>query len=222
MKKIMCVLGFIFLVVETQAQVVINEVCYDTPYTESRTEWIELYNKSGADITLIGWYIKDDTSTDTIPSGTTISVGGFLVLAADRDSFLLYYPTVPPAVVVDMPSNTLGNGLTNTADMLQIFNGSGTKIDQMNWGTPNPAWTNYDATLWNPACPDVIEGHSLARSPNGADTDSPSDFADASSPTPGSSNTLTGIEEPTLSPSTWGRIKALYAVPPYKRIPIQN
>lgn len=61
--------------------VVVNEIWYDGAPADA----IELYNASAAAVDVSGWRVQDDKRTDTgtIPPGTTIAPGGYLVLAKD-------------------------------------------------------------------------------------------------------------------------------------------
>ncbi|RLD81699.1 MAG: hypothetical protein DRJ15_03760 [Bacteroidetes bacterium] len=54
--------------------VVINEIMYNSPGDDE--EWIELYNNTTEDIEIGGWFVQDNTPTNTpiaIPSGTVLS-----------------------------------------------------------------------------------------------------------------------------------------------------
>jgi CotH protein/lamin tail-like protein/chitobiase/beta-hexosaminidase-like protein/parallel beta helix pectate lyase-like protein/type IX secretion system substrate protein len=75
--------------------VVINEVLasnshsnYDGDFGEY-SDWVELYNPSGSDVDLEGWYLSDDPADPDkwrIPGNTVIPAGGyFLFWADDRD-----------------------------------------------------------------------------------------------------------------------------------------
>ncbi|WP_350347644.1 lamin tail domain-containing protein [Agromyces sp. G08B096] len=67
--------------VAAEPGVVVNEIWYDgTP-----ADAIELYNSSGTAVDVSGWTVQDDkrTETGTIPGGTTIEPGAYLVLAKD-------------------------------------------------------------------------------------------------------------------------------------------
>lgn len=65
-------------------------------------DWVELYNAGGAAVDLAGWTLRDndDTHLHTIPAGTTIAAGGFVVLdeasfgfgLGGADSVRLYQP----------------------------------------------------------------------------------------------------------------------------------
>ena len=57
-------------------------------------EWVELYNNTGSDVSVAGWYLYDNdnsqmlaiTSANTNTGGTTVTSGGFLVVYRDGDS----------------------------------------------------------------------------------------------------------------------------------------
>ena len=180
-------------------QVKINEVFYD-PATgqgaEPEGEWVELYNAGSSPVDLSLWIFTDDTGyaynnegNFTIPNGTQIDPGGFLILCNDSDTFVTYWTA--PAGVPIVPYGAFDQGIiqfNNTGDDLHLFmpdgQGGYTLVDEMWYGSGS----GNDMGSTN-AAPDVAAGHSLARSPNGYDTDNPSnDFQDNSSPTPGSSN----------------------------------
>lgn len=71
--------------------VIINEIMYDLPGTDSDREWIELYN-SGSSTAAIGeWKLfENDTSHAlTIEQGlATIPAGGYAIIAENKDAFL--------------------------------------------------------------------------------------------------------------------------------------
>src|SRR5574338_752865 len=64
--------------------VVINEIDTNPPGDDSKTvsEWIELFNPTADDVNIGGWKIASTTVTKktmTLPTGTTIKSGQFLV-----------------------------------------------------------------------------------------------------------------------------------------------
>jgi len=165
-------------------QVVINEVEYDPPQegTDSEWEWFELYNNTSSPITLSGWKITDNHNTDTIPD-LTLPANGFAVVAATQSGFTTNYPGFS-GLIVYIADGKIGSGLANSADMLILKDKEDNSIDQVNWGTPDPNWSNYNVNLWISG-PTVPEGYSLERSPAGKDTDTAADFIDQVNPTPG-------------------------------------
>jgi hypothetical protein len=57
-------------------------------------DWVELYNGTSAAVDLSGWGFKDndDTRTFTLPTGTTIAAGGYLVIEEAQFNFGLGAP----------------------------------------------------------------------------------------------------------------------------------
>ncbi len=61
---------------------VINEVAMNPSGEDSGTDWIELYNSSSREISLIGWQIShtnDDGGWESLPAHDTIAPRGFYV-----------------------------------------------------------------------------------------------------------------------------------------------
>lgn len=152
----------------------------DGTTTEGENEWVEIYNQTDVPLDLSGWEICDNSSCDTVPAGTPlIPAMGFGVITNHAGVFSATgtAPWYLPAGVVEIPlGSTIGNGLANTADMLQLKRPDGVVIDQMNWGTATSTWTNYTSDLWVPGVLPAAEGNLLARVPNGYDTDQESDW----------------------------------------------
>ena len=67
------------------SDVVVNEIYYDevSGYSDS----IELFNRGDEAVDLTGWRVSDDKRDEfgTLPAGTTIAAGGFLMLVKDTD-----------------------------------------------------------------------------------------------------------------------------------------
>src|ERR1017187_10441872 len=81
------------------AGVLFNEIMYHPNSTNVLEEWFELYNPGPTNVSLSGWQISDGlVSSFTIPPNTTITAGGFLVVAADAATFASKYPGVTNVV----------------------------------------------------------------------------------------------------------------------------
>jgi hypothetical protein len=161
--------------------IVISEVHYDTDAqhgSEPANEWIELYNGTGSDVNVGGWFIGDaaSTSADMLPPGTMIADGGFLVITASSTTASFWSIPAESHVVV-LPNSIGGNGLANTGDAVFLSNGV-SFVDAVSYGT------NTDA--FSPSVADVASGHSIARTDPSVDTNTASDWADMTTPTPGS------------------------------------
>ena len=158
---------------------VINEVYYDVDGShgsEPNNEWVEIYNPTSSAVNIKDWQICDNGSCDTlVSSDLDIPANGYAVITEDASTWGFW--TVPGSAVKIVLGSPIGGGLANTGDHLILRDDGGTEIDAMSYGT--------DTTQLNPACPDVVSGHSLARKPAGQDLDINSDFEDLSSPNPG-------------------------------------
>ncbi len=163
-----------------ECKVVINEVYYDVDAShgsEGTNEWIELYNPTSGPVNLKDYSIVDNSGiARTIHSNTYIPSNGYAVISKDASTWALYWTMPASSVKIELGS-IIGNGLANTGDRVILKDANGDIVDQMGYGA--------DTAVWNPACPDVPEGHSLARSPAGFDTDSSSDFTELTIPNPG-------------------------------------
>jgi len=167
-------------------RLVINEVYYDVcsgadcggnKGDEGKNEWIEIYNPTSNSVNISGWKICDNTSCEIIPSSPAIPVGGFAIVTPQATTW--DYWLIPAGVIkITLGISNIGNGLHNDDDRIILKDNLGNIVDQMSYGN--------DKTAFDPACPDVAEGHSLEREPAGKDTDTAADFVDRYPPTPGS------------------------------------
>ncbi len=102
--------------VKASSQVVINEILPNPsgPSTEL-TEFIELYNPSADEFDLSGWQLDDiesgGTKPYTIPEGTKIAPGGFLVFE----------------------KSTTRVGLNNSYDVVRLINNDGVEVDNFEY-----------------------------------------------------------------------------------------
>ncbi|RYD32627.1 MAG: hypothetical protein EOP86_15265, partial [Verrucomicrobiaceae bacterium] len=73
--------------------VVINEIFYKSR-SGSAEQWLELYNKSGAPVTIGDWKFSDGVDY-LFPPGTVVPANGYLVITGDMASFAAAHPGVP-------------------------------------------------------------------------------------------------------------------------------
>jgi len=158
---------------------VINEVYYDVDGShgaEGDNEWVEIYNPTSSAVNIKDWQICDNGGCDVITSlDLDIPANGYAVITDEASTWGFW--TVPGSAIKIALGSSIGSGLNNSGDRLILEDDNGLEIDAMSYGT--------DVVSLNPACPDVSEGHSLARKPAGQDLDVNSDFEDLSSPNPG-------------------------------------
>ena len=65
----------------------ISQVAYDTPGEEAFEEFVEIFNRTGADIALAGWSFKDENGEWPFPENAVIGAGDVFTVARDRDGF---------------------------------------------------------------------------------------------------------------------------------------
>ena len=78
------------------------------------SEWVELYNRSDADVLLDGWTFSDLRTTGAFMADAHIAGQGFVIVAEDVDQFVLHFPdvTVPVLSLSRWPRlNDGGDGL---------------------------------------------------------------------------------------------------------------
>lgn len=154
--------------------VVFSEVLYDSSVSrDTEGEWIELYNPQSTTVDIGRWTIQDNTSTLTIPRGTTIGPRTYLIIADGKTYFIGKYGCTP-----GVSYNSLK--LSNTGDYLILKNSSGTVIDQVAWesgGSSIPGWGSSSK-------PYADEGKSIRRSNPNSDTNTHSDWISNSYPQP--------------------------------------
>ncbi len=131
----------------TYGDVVISEIMYDPVGAEPDTEWVELYNPGSSSVDVGNWVLTDDANYPggpitegycTIPSGTSIAAGGFLVVSQAALTDI-------SGEVVCTPTGTFelgdGSGFGTAADELALFNASGERV----FGSLALAYPDMDA-----------------------------------------------------------------------------
>jgi|GEM_PF-705656 len=155
------------------AQVVISEIMYDAPGSDSKAEWIELQNTGDTPVDIAKWKLNDGSNhvLNAPPkngsTGTTvIAPGDFLILAADATTFesshavnVSVLDTVmdlsndkgsisllnASSSVEDKVSYTSSRGGSGTGESLQKVNG------KLVAAVPTPGAINSTARILKPA-----------------------------------------------------------------------
>jgi Lamin Tail Domain len=117
---------------------------------------------------------KDSSTLYTFASGT-LAAGAMHVLAGSG--------------FTGAHDGTLASGMSDTAGAVALRDGAGAVIDSVAWGSGAASSAFCEGTV-APAPPTAAApGYSIARHPNGADTDNNAhDFQVTSNPTPGAAN----------------------------------
>ncbi|MBN1442796.1 MAG: lamin tail domain-containing protein, partial [Planctomycetes bacterium] len=124
------VLGCVFVIITLRASaadldVVVNEVLYHPPPGLEDAEFIELHNRGGDPVDISGWKLSGGAKL-TVPSGTTIPAGGYLVLVRDRDLAALLYGGA------SIVGNYSGR-LSRTSGRIRLENRVGVLVDQFDY-----------------------------------------------------------------------------------------
>ncbi|MCP4216341.1 MAG: MBL fold metallo-hydrolase [bacterium] len=156
-------------------KVVFSEIFYDTPGTESKEEWLELYNNSATSVDIGGWVITDNNgsgSSYTIPSGTTMAAGAYITIGKQNQGFKKLYG-YNPNIAGSIPS------LNNSGESLLLKNGDGDVIDFVGW--EGGASGGLPAGWGSTSSPNASAGYTIVRSNVTVDTDTYADWTTASS-----------------------------------------
>ncbi|MCK5598919.1 lamin tail domain-containing protein [bacterium] len=115
----------------SSGDVVISELSWSGTIAQSGYEWIELYNPTGSDIDLTGWYIWDSGGIIvdlTTANTTTIGSGAYYLIE--------YRSTTEPVkqAIADIGSDSEDLGyskLSNDGENLRLYDSSANLIDQV-------------------------------------------------------------------------------------------
>ncbi len=163
-----------------EAVIRINEVQTGTSGSAA-DEFIELVNAGTAAANVGGWKVvyrsaagTSDVSLATIPDGTTIPAGGFYLLGGSA------YAGTRTA------DQSFGTSLAATGGGVGIRDASGALVDGVGWGTATNALVEGTAATAPPATDPP--GSSIARHPDGHDTNDNAADLSVSTATPGVTN----------------------------------
>lgn len=196
--------GWLFWLPATaqEPSVLMNELFYDAPASDAGNEWIELVNVRDTPVNLAGWKIQRGgtsfTTVFTFPDGAVINPWQRLLVGESN---------VPG--VAFTASLTFQNG-GEASDGVRLVAPDGSVPDVLLYDEPNTnGLPDASGAAGSVFAPDVQEGRSLARIPDGQHAGGDSrDFSDTGSPTPGAANAQSSPEAtpaatpgPTVTPS---------------------
>ncbi|MCD4771950.1 MAG: lamin tail domain-containing protein [Bacteroidales bacterium] len=122
--------------VPTEPAIIVNEIMYNSPgYDE---EWIELYNNSGAAVSLENWKIKDNSASNPpiiIPAGYSIDSAGYFTISIATDGNFPFTPDF---------DGTGFFALNNGGDDVRVYNPDGILLDIVSYDDSSPWPTTPD------------------------------------------------------------------------------
>ena len=108
-----------------QAQIVINEIMYNSPDGgQDSTEYIELFNNSNSTVDLSGWSFTQGI-TYTFTAGTSIGANAYLLVAGDAQAMMDSYGV--------MAIQWESGGLSNSGEDIELVDASGSVIDLVDY-----------------------------------------------------------------------------------------
>jgi len=130
------VCAFLFFSFNAQAgpsDIIFTEIIYNPSGTDTKTEWVEIFNSGAADVVLIegsgngSWRFNDGSNhTLTLIQGSlTMPPGGYAVLASDSQTFLDSHPGYTGTVIDTVMS------LNNTSDTIGLSSDKGESFFNM-------------------------------------------------------------------------------------------
>ncbi len=143
--------------------VVINEIMYSP--SSGNPEWVEILNRSGGTVQLIGWTFEDSRDRFIFCGDSmTIQPDGFAVLVSDSSAFRTIWPDVQCPLLQPAGWPALNNSTQQGeewADILMLRDSSMRVMDYVpyddNWGGSsgvslerlNPDLNGYEASSWS-------------------------------------------------------------------------
>ncbi|HKS35733.1 MAG TPA: lamin tail domain-containing protein, partial [Verrucomicrobiae bacterium] len=105
--------------------IVINEIMFDPPSDQLDGEFIELHNRGASAVDVSGWSFSDGPNF-TLPPGTTIPAGGYLVCAANATRMQAIYGNIP--VTGDFQGR-----LRNRGELIRLVDQFGNLVDEVDY-----------------------------------------------------------------------------------------
>lgn len=174
--------------------VVINEIMYHAPSDLDGDDFLELHNRGTTPVDLGGWTFSGITLT--LPAGTSIAPGAYLVVAKDAAQFQATYGFSPAAVY--------GGNLANSGETVALRDAGGATIDTVSF---------LDVDPW-PSTADGL-GPSLELVDHSLENDDPLNWAAATNANGHTAGAANSVRRSGLGP----RITGVTATP---GVPVAN
>lgn len=132
--------SFLLLHTSATAQVVINEINYNSDASSDTEDWIEIYNNSSSNVNISEWKIKDsnDDNEFIFAASTVLNARAYLVIVRDLDDFKVVFPNVTNVV------DSIDFNFSNAGELVRLYNSSDVLIDQVEYDDESPWPTEPD------------------------------------------------------------------------------
>ncbi|MBI4605110.1 MAG: lamin tail domain-containing protein [Planctomycetes bacterium] len=111
--------------VALETRVVVNEIQYHPADGNLGGEFIELHNRGGSAVDVSGWSFTRGVEY-TIPQGTSVPAGGFLVVAKDPSIAQAFYQ-------IPLPLGPYAGSLRNDAETILLRDALGNAVDRVRY-----------------------------------------------------------------------------------------
>jgi len=121
---------FVFAQTESTGSIVITEIMYDLPGSDTGREWIEVKNNNSADVDLSTYkFFEDDTNhkLESFQGEPILDSGSFAIIADDPSKFLIDWPNFSGAIFDSSFS------LSNTGEALTLKDENSNIVDEVNY-----------------------------------------------------------------------------------------
>ena len=118
--------------------IVINEIMYaqrpltQSPFADDPEQWVELYNRSTAPVSLSGWSFSSGI-TFSFATGTTIPAGGYLVVSNNMTALQAKWPAVAAAI-----TGNFSGSIKHGGERLQLSDANGNPVNEVTFGNDAP------------------------------------------------------------------------------------
>ncbi len=133
-RRIIILIFLIIIVKSVSGNMIINEIMYDFPGSDTNHEWIEIYNNGNESVNISGWkFYEDDTNHGLeLKNGSfLINATSYAIIAEDAATFLLDYPTFNSTLIDSSFS------LIHSEENISLKNKSLAIVETI---TYNPSW----------------------------------------------------------------------------------
>jgi len=130
----------VYLSSSVTAEIVINEINYNSSDTFNPEDWIELYNPSSQTKDLSDWIFKDSDSSHSfiLPENILLEPNSYIVLCTDSILFTSNFPNVKNFI------GNLGFALSGGGEFIGLYDNSGILIDSLTYDDKSPWPTECD------------------------------------------------------------------------------
>ncbi|MCX6713389.1 MAG: lamin tail domain-containing protein [Candidatus Vogelbacteria bacterium] len=186
MKKSICLIGIVFFIfpLVSRAELLINEIMYDLDESDTKREWVEIFNSGPEAVTIVtgaattAWRFSDGSQHTLTPvtGSSSLAMGEYAIIADDATTFQTDWPSFS-GILFDSSFS-----LNNTAGSLSLLvSKDGAVVSQFSYTKEQGAAGN---------------GNSLQRTASGS-------WIEAL-PTPGAANASTAYVPPEAIASSTG------------------